>query len=148
MSELKTKPTKASVAAFLKSVQPEQKRKDAEQLLVLFKKITGEKPIMWGTSIVGFGKYHYESSRSSQKGELMMTGFSPRKANLTLYIVEWSSDRKKTPEFKNLGKHKVGGGCLYINKLADIDQKVLAKMIKEAWERKKKFVGPKRTVVL
>ena len=148
MSESKTKATKASVSAFLNAIQPEQKRKDALQLLVMFKKATGEKPVMWGTSIVGFGTYHYTSSRSAQKGEWMMTGFSPRKANLTLYIVAWTPDRKIKPVFKTLGKHKVGGGCLYINKLSDIDANVLAAMIKDAWARKKKFVGPKRSVIL
>lgn len=148
MSEPKTKPTKASVAAFLKSIQPEKKRVDAFVLHDMFKKATGEKPVMWGTSIVGFGTYRYESSRSSQKGEWPMTGFSPRKGNFSLYILDWSPTAKIKHEFKTLGKYKAGGGCLYINKLADVDRKILIGMIKAKWKRMKKYVGPKRSVLL
>jgi hypothetical protein len=148
MPELKTKPTKASVAAFLRSVEPEQKRADALALLAMFEKATGEKPVMWGESIVGFGKYRYESSRSAQKGEWPMIAFSPRKANLTLYILAYDKESKARPAFDKLGKHKLGGGCLCVNKLADVDKGVLAKMIRQAWNEKKKLVGPKRTIIL
>ena len=148
MSESKTKPTKASVSAFLASIKPEQRRKDAQALHAMFKKATGEKPVMWGTSIVGYGTYHYESSRSSQKGDWPMLGFSPRAGNFSLYILEWSPTRKIAHVFPKLGKYRAGGGCLYVNKLADVDEKVLDRMIKDAWKRKKKFVGPKRSVVL
>lgn len=132
MAEPKTKPTKASVAAFLKAIEPEKKREDAAVLARLFAKVTGEKPVMWGTAIVGYGKFHYKSG--SSEGDWMQTGFSPRKANFSLYILEWGG--KDSPHLKKLGKFKRGGGCLYINKLADIDLKVLEMLIKESYNRK------------
>ncbi len=130
MAELKTQPTKASVVAFLKSVEPKEKREDALALLKIFKEVTGEKPVMWGASIVGFGKYHYKSLRSTQEGDWPLTGFSPRKQNLTVYIMcgfQWSKNL-----LKKIGKHKVSGGsCLYINRLSDIDVKVLKALIEK-----------------
>ncbi len=132
MTEPKTKPTKQSVAAFLKTIEPEQKRKDATTLAALFAKVTGEKAIMWGSSIVGYGKFHYKSK--SSEGDWMQTGFSPRKGNFSLYILEWHG--KPSPLLKKLGKFKTGGGCMYVNKLDDIDLKVLAKLIKESYNRK------------
>lgn len=136
MAELKTKPNSASVLKFLKSVTPEGKRDDSLKLLKIFEEVTGEKAKMWGQSIVGFGMYHYESERSSQKGDWPMTGFSPRKQNLTVYIM---------PGFKEygdllakLGKHKTSVSCLYINRLSDIDTKVLAKIIKLGFVAMKK----------
>ncbi len=131
MAELKTKVTTQSVTAFLKNVEPLDKRKDSLLLLKIFKDATGLPAKMWGTSIVGFGSYHYESTRSSQKGDWMLTGFSPRKQNLTLYIM---------PGFKeygtllaDLGKYKVSGGsCVYIKKLSDVDEKVLTQLIKQS----------------
>jgi hypothetical protein len=131
MTEPKTKPTKQSIAAFLKTVDP-KKREDAETLVALFTKVTGEKPVMWGTSIVGYGKLHYKSV--SSEGDWMRTGFSPRKANFSLYVLEWQG--KPSPLLKKLGKYKPGGGCLYINKLADIDLNVLELLIKESYNRK------------
>lgn len=135
MAELKTKATNQNPKDFLKTIQPEQKQKDGFALLEMFEKITGEKPVMWGTSIVGFGKYHYKSERSTQEGDWPLVGFSPRKQNLTLYIMHGNKDN---PVLKNLGKHKLGGGCLYINKLSDIDQKILATLIKDAYSFMKK----------
>ncbi len=132
MTEPKTKPTKQSVPAFLKTIEPAQKRDDAAVLVALFTKITGKKPVMWGSSIIGFGKLHYKST--SSEGDWMRTGFSPRKANLSLYVLEWQG--KPSPLLKKLGKYKPGGGCLYINKLADIDLKVLELLIKESYKRK------------
>lgn len=132
MAEPKTKPTKQSVAAFLKTVEPKQKRDDAATLAKLFAKITGEKPVMWGSSIVGYGKLHYKSK--SSEGDWMRTGFSPRKSNFALYILGWKE--KPSSFLKKLGKYKPGGGCLYINKLSDIDLDVLALLIKESYERK------------
>jgi nucleoid DNA-binding protein len=134
MAEIKTKMTKTSVTDFLAKIPDAEKRKDALVLLKLFKKITGEKPRMWGSSIVGFGTFHYKSK--SSEGDWFMTGFSPRKQNLTLYVLEWQGDDSNL--LKKLGKHKRGGGCLYINKLADVDEKILAKLIKRSYERKKK----------
>lgn len=134
MAELKTKPTKKSALAFLKTIKPEAKQKDSLVLLELFQKVTGEKPVMWGESIVGFGKYHYESERSSQKGDWPLVGFSPRKQNLTLYIM---MGNEKNPVLKKLGKHKTSVSCLYINKLADVDMKILATLIKTSFDHMK-----------
>jgi hypothetical protein len=132
MIEPKTKPTKQSVAAFIKTIEPDKKREDAVALDELFTKVTGEKPVMWGSAIVGYGKLHYKSK--SSEGDWMRTGFSPRKANFSLYILEWQG--KPSPLLKKLGKYKQGGGCLYINKLADIDLNVLELLIKESYNRK------------
>ena len=132
MGELKTKATTASVAGFIRKVPDEAKRKDSFALLKLFKSITKKDPKMWGTSIIGFGSYHYKSEKSSQEGDWPLTGFSPRKANLTLYIM---------PGFKSyggllqkLGKHKISGGsCIYINKLEDVDTATLKQIIKKSY---------------
>ncbi|MEK7498989.1 MAG: DUF1801 domain-containing protein [Patescibacteria group bacterium] len=138
MAELKTKATKQPVSEFLKTITPEEKQIDSFTLLALFEKITGEKAVMWGTSIVGFGMYHYKSERSSQEGDWPLVAFSPRKQNLTLYIMAGNTDEDI---LKKLGKYKVSGGCLYIKKLADIDQKVLASIIKKRFnEIKKKLI--------
>ena len=137
MSEPKTKPTSQSVKEFLNSVVPEEKRQDSFALLEMFEKITGEKAVMWGTSIVGFGQYHYKSERSKQEGDWMLVGFSPRKQNLTLYIMHGNKDN---PALEKLGKHKTSGGmggCLYINKLSDVDQKVLGKLIEKSYRHMK-----------
>jgi hypothetical protein len=142
MAELKTKLTTQKPADFLKTVEPDQKREDGKVLLKMFEKATGEKPAMWGTSIVGFGKYHYESDRSAQMGDWLITGFSPRKANLTLYVM--TGLKKDDPLLKKLGKHKVGGGCLYINKLADVDQKVLATLVAKSYKQMKKVTKAKK----
>ncbi len=136
MAELKTQKTKQNPKDFLSKVQPEEKRKDSLALLALFKKVTGEKAVMWGTSIVGFGVYHYKSERSRQEGDWPLVGFSPRKQNLTLYIMHGNAGNAVL--LKKLGKHKKGGGCLYINKLSDVDQKVLATLIKKSFMYMKK----------
>src|SRR5688572_30664818 len=115
MSELKTKATDKNPKDFLDKVEPEQKRQDGFTLLEMFESITGEKAVMWGDSIVGFGKYHYKSERSSQEGDWPLVGFSPRKQNLTLYIM---SGNKENPTLEKLGKHKKSVGCLYLNKLS------------------------------
>ena len=139
MAELKTKVTKESPLPFLNSIEPEEKRVDGLALLKMFEKVTGEKGVMWGTSIVGFGKYHYKSEKSSQEGDWMLVGFSPRKQNLTLYIMHGNKDSSEL--LNKLGKHKMSGGidgCLYINKLNDVDQKVLALLIKKSYQYMKK----------
>lgn len=141
MAELKTKLTKQRATDFLKTVEPEQKREDGKVLLKMFEKATGEKPAMWGTSIVGFGSYHYESERSAQKGDWMLTGFSPRKANLTLYVM--TGIDKKDPLLKKLGKYKASGGCLYINKLADVDQRVLETLVGKSYKQMKRITKTK-----
>ncbi len=138
MAEIKTKATKENPKKFLNSIQPAQKRNDALVLLEMFEKATGQKAVMWGSSIVGFGMYHYKSERSTQEGDWPLVGFSPRKQNLTLYIMR---DMKKIPELKKLGKHKISVGCLYINKLSDVDQKVLAVLIKNSYKFNKATLG-------
>jgi hypothetical protein len=130
MAEPKTKATTASVKDFLDSIEPEDKRKDGFALLEIFEKATGEKAVMWGPSIVGFGSYHYKSERSSQEGDWLATGFSPRKQNLTLYVMAGNQD---SPALKKLGKFKTSVGCLYINKLADVDVKLLPDLIKNCY---------------
>ncbi len=132
MAEPKTKPTKKSVKEFLNTVEPGQKREDGLTLLSMFERITGEKAVMWGPSIVGFGTYHYKSERSTQEGDWLLTGFSPRKQNLTLYVMAGNKDSKDL--LKKLGKHKTSVGCLYINKLSDVDQAVLEQLIKKSFE--------------
>ena len=136
MAELKTKPTKASVSAFLNAIEDEQKRKDSKQLAKLMQEVTGYKPVMWGSGIVGYGTFHYKSERSRQEGDWLITGFSPRVQNLTVYIIP-GFDRYKTL-MKKLGKCKTGGSCLYFKKLADIDQEVLKELVKESVEYMKK----------
>jgi len=138
MTELKTKPTSQSVHEFLSKVEPEEKLRDSFALLEMFEKITGEKAVLWGDSIVGFGKYHYKSERSRQEGDWMLVGFSPRKQNLTLYILHGNKDN---PALEKLGKHKTSGGnlggCLYINKLSDVDKKVLSELIDHSYRSMK-----------
>ncbi|MEO8638022.1 MAG: DUF1801 domain-containing protein [Candidatus Taylorbacteria bacterium] len=138
MAEIKTKVNDANVADFINSVADETKRKDGHELLRIFNGITGEKPKMWGTSIIGFGSYHYKSEKSAQEGDWLLTGFSPRKQNLTLYVMQGNAPI--TPLLKKLGKHKTSMGCLYINKLADVDISVLKKIIQKSFvSRKKKY---------
>lgn len=128
MAELKTKKNNASVATFLNSVADKWRREDAKQLLLIFKAATGMKPKMWGTSIVGFGQYHYKSERSTQEGDWPLTGFSPRKANLTVYIMP--GFKKYASLLKKLGRHKISGGsCIYLNKLSDADIPTLRTII-------------------
>lgn len=129
MAELKTQKTTASASAFLASIEDEEKRKDSQKLLKIFEEVTKEKGAMWGTAIVGFGTYHYKSERSKQEGDWMLTGFSPRKANITVYIMSGFDGQKEL--LAKVGKHKISGGsCLYIKRLSDIDTDVLKELIK------------------
>lgn len=136
MAEIKTKVSNASVSDFLNTIEPESKRKDAFTLLTLFEKITGEKAKLWGNNMIGFGQYHYESTRSSQKGDWPLTAFAPRKANLTIYIMPGFKEYQDLLD--KLGKHKTSVSCLYINKLADIDITVLTQIIKQGYDDMKK----------
>lgn len=129
LAEIKTKPTSSSVAGFIDSIPDEQKRKDSQVILKLMEKAMKEKPKMWGTSIVGFGNKRYKSPASGREVDWFIIGFSPRKANLTIYLIDL---RHHADALTKLGKHKAGGGCLYINKLEDVDMKVLEKMITAA----------------
>lgn len=124
-AELKTKVNEASVDAFIDQ-QSEAVAKDCRMIIKLMKKATGEDPKMWGASIVGFGRYAYEGA-SGRSGEWMITGFSPRKTNLTIYIM--MGFEKEAALMKKLGKHTTGKSCLYIKKLADIDLKALEELI-------------------
>ena len=135
MAELKTKLNKASVGSFLQSVKDEERKLECMTVLALMKKITKAEPAMWGDSIVGFGSYHYKSD-SGREGDWFITGFSPRKQNLTIYIIAGFT---QYPELmKKLGKFKTGSSCLYIRKLADIDMKVLEELIGQAYQYMKK----------
>ena len=131
MAELKTKLTNESADDFVAAVNSDTKREDSQRLLALFRKVTGEEPKMWGTSIIGFGSYHYKSERSSQEGDWPLTGFSPRKQNLTIYIMPGFDAYKDL--LSKLGKHKTSVSCLYINKLADVDMAVLEKLVEQAY---------------
>jgi len=126
MSDMKTVPTSADVVKFLKSVENVRRRDDSLEVLELMKEVTGEKPVLWGPSIVGFGKYHYKYD-SGREGDFLITGFSPRKQSLTLYIMPGFD--KYAGLMSRLGKHKTGKSCLYINKLEDIDREVLRELI-------------------
>lgn len=127
MAELKTQRTKASVAQFIAAIPDEQQRKDAKKLLAFFKEVTGERAAMWGSSIVGFGKYHYKSTRSKQEGDWFYTGFSPRKNATTLYVYAYFTEHAAL--IKKLGKVKTGVCCIYVKRLEDIDLKVLKKLV-------------------
>lgn len=126
LAEIKTKQTSASVEDFINSVEGEQKRKDSLIILEMMKKATGEEPKMWGGSIIGFGNKRYKSPASGREVDWFLIGLSPRKANLTVYFINM---KEHSEALKKLGKHKTGGGCLYINKLDDIDLKILKGMI-------------------
>jgi len=125
-AELKTKVNNASVEGFLNTVKDEAVRNDCFEIMKLMKQVTKEEPKMWGSSIVGFGSYHYKGA-SGREGDWMLTGFSPRKQNLTLYLM--GGLNAQTALLKKLGKHKTSVGCLYIKKLDDVDKKVLKELV-------------------
>jgi len=126
MAELKTKQNEGSVTEFLHAVPEERKRQDSFTILKLMQEITGQEPKMWGDSIIGFGTYHYKYA-SGREGDTPVTGFSPRKQNLTIYIIMGFDGYEAL--LKKLGKYKTGKACLYINKLDDIDISVLKELI-------------------
>jgi len=126
MAELKTKQTELSVDDFLNKVSDKSVRKDCYSIIKLMEKITGFPAKMWGTAIIGFGKYHYKY-QSGREGDMCIIGFSPRKQNITLYVKAAVGQEYL---FEKLGKHKSGKGCVYIKKLDDIDTKILEKIIK------------------
>lgn len=133
MADLKTKPTTDSVDRFLNSVADKQRRQDCYRIVEIMKAATSKEPVMWGTSIVGFGRYKYKSgSGSGREAEWFLTGFSPRKQELTLYIMPGI---ERYPELlKRLGKHKTGKSCLYIKRLDDVDLSTLKELIKQSLE--------------
>ncbi|GAP56921.1 DUF1801 domain-containing protein [Arthrobacter sp. 92] len=129
MAENKTQPTDASVEDFLDGVENPTRRRDGFRLLELMKAATGETPVMWGPGIVGFGSYHYRYA-SGREGDTVAVGFSPRKGSLSLYGLTYAPEAAAL--LPRLGKHKVGAGCLYINALEDVDEAVLAELIRAA----------------
>lgn len=129
MAELKTKQNDADVQAFINAyADTEQKKKDSFEILKLMQGVTGFEPRMWGDTIIGFGQYHYKSERSRQEGDWMLVGFSPRKTAISLYVYTGCAGQEDL--LKYLGKFKMGRACIYIKKLADINQDVLKKLIK------------------
>lgn len=135
MAEAKTQRTKRSVDAFLNTIPDEQKRKDAFTIVDIMRKATKAGPVMWGSNIVGFGTYRYKYA-SGREGEWPLTGFSPRKQNLTLYIMGDFEQRDEL--LKSLGKFKTGKACLYINRLDDVDLPTLRKLIMQSVQHMKK----------
>ncbi|WP_394173015.1 DUF1801 domain-containing protein [Guptibacillus hwajinpoensis] len=129
MYELKTKETDNSVLEFIENVDSPKKREDAYRLLDLFTETTGHEANMWGPSIIGFGSYHYKYD-SGHEGDAPLVGFSPRKAKISLYFATGDSERSQLLE--KFGKHKAGKACVYINKVADIDEEVLKQIIDES----------------
>lgn len=138
--KLKTQKTNKSVAAFLNAIDDPQKRKDAKVVAKLMKEVTGEKPKMWGTAIVGYGEYHYTYA-SGREGDWMITGFSPRKQALTVYIMPGYRFPKQKALLAKLGPHKLGRSCLYIKRLEDIHLPTLKKIIAEGYTYMKKKYG-------
>ncbi len=127
LAQIKTKPTAASVEEFLNAIEHNQKRNDSFVLLEMMKRASGEEPKMWGGSIVGFGNKRYKSPATGREVDWLQIGFSPRKANLSVYLIGGLG--KHAAALERLGKHKTGVGCLYVNKLADVDLDVLKDMI-------------------
>jgi hypothetical protein len=134
MAENKTKATDADVYEFINNVPDERKRQDSFALLELMREVTGEEPKMWGSSIVGFGSYHYKYA-SGREGDAGLTGFSPRKQNLTIYIT--SGFEQYADLMQNLGKHTTGKSCLYVKRLSDIDMDVLRELVRKSVDHMK-----------
>lgn len=126
LAEIKTKQTEASVEGFIAGIADEQKRNDSLAILSLIEKATGEKPKMWGSSMIGFGNVRYKSPATGREVDWFKIGFSPRKANLSLHLMDI---QRHADALAKLGKHKTGAGCVYINKLADVDIQILEKII-------------------
>ncbi len=131
MSDTKMKPTDSSVEAFLNGVEDETKRADCFALLSLMREVTGEEPRMWGDTIVGFGSYHYRYA-SGREGDAPLTGFSPRKQNLTIYITAGFDAYDELLD--RLGKFKTGKSCLHVKRLDDVDRDVLRELVRQSAE--------------
>ena len=136
MAELKTKRNKGNVAAFLNNIPDEKKRQDSFAVLELMERVTGKEPEMWGDSIIGFGSYHYKYA-SGREGDWFVTGFSPRKQNLTLYIMSGFDEYDQL--LSNLGKHSTGKSCLYIKKIEDINVDVLNELVEKSVKHMEKI---------
>lgn len=135
LAQIKTKPTVANVHDFIKQIPNEQKRADSMVLLEMMKKASEEEPVLWGNSIIGFGNKRYKSPASGREVDWFLIGFAPRKTNLSIYISIGIQEHAEM--LTKLGKHKTGVGCLYINKLDDVDLKVLKQMISNTLKRNK-----------
>ncbi|MCA9972462.1 MAG: DUF1801 domain-containing protein [Anaerolineales bacterium] len=138
MSDLKTQQNDADVAAFLNAVEHKKRREDAFVILDLMREVTQEEPRMWGSSIVGYGQYHYTYA-SGREGDWFLTGFSPRKQSLTLYIMAGFDEYDAL--LQQLGKHKIGKACLYVNKIEDVDLDVLRELVRRSVEHMKQQHG-------
>ncbi len=136
MGTIKTLVNDASVEDFINSVDGDIKKADAYKILEMYKEITNQEPKMWGDSMIGFGQYHYKSQRSTQEGDWPLAAYSPRKQNLTLYIMPGFNDYSDL--LNKLGKHKTSKACLYIKKLSDIDEDILRQLIKRSYEDAKR----------
>ena len=129
MAEMKTKKERASVTEFINGVDDKAQRADCKAIMKMMKEITGERPAMWGPSMIGYGSYHYKYD-SGREGDWFITGFSPRKQNLSVYVMSGFDGHDAL--MKKLGKHKTGRSCLYIKTLEDVDTKVLKTLIKKS----------------
>ncbi len=127
MAEIKTKATEMSVDEFIEAVPIEQRREDAKKLRAMMERLTGERAKMWGPSIIGFGQYHYKYE-SGHGGTMARLGFSPRKAELVLYVLVEGDQERQQAQLARLGKHRTGKCCLYVRKLADVDEAVLEEL--------------------
>ena len=137
MSENKTKPTGKAVTDFIDGIDHAGKREDAKAIDAMFRRLTGEEPVMWGPSIIGYGEYHYKYD-SGREGDFLRTGFSPRKAKHSFYLMggycDEATGKKRDALLEKLGKHATGKSCLYVNKLADIDMQVLEELVQLDWD--------------
>lgn len=137
MADAKTTANAASVEDFIAAVEPASKREDAMVLDAIFRKVTGEEPVMWGPTIIGYGSYHYKYE-SGREGDAARSGFSPRKAKHSLYLMgrycDEATGKKVDALLEKMGKHKTGASCVYVNKLADIDLDVLEEIIGICWD--------------
>ena len=139
MSDMKTRPSEQSVERFLEQIADERQREDSRAIGAMMAEVTGAEPRMWGESIVGFGSYHYRYA-SGREGDWMLTGFSPRKQSLTVYL---SSGLEQQGELLGrLGKHKIGKACLYIKRLSDVDQAVLRELVRRSVDELARLNAP------
>ena len=134
LAQIKTKETEASAEDFIKKIPDEQKRKDCMAIVNMMEKATKSPPKLWGSSIIGFGNLRYKSPRTGREVDWFTIGFSPRKANITIYLMNTAAH---AAALNKLGKHKTSGGCLYINKMEDVDTKILQEVINSAVNKKK-----------
>ena len=138
MAENKTKPTRNSVTAFLNKIQDKQLRDDCFVILDMMQKVSNSEPVMWGSAIIGFGKYHYVYE-SGREGDTIVIGFSPRKQNISIYLMGGLNTVED--ELSKLGKYKTGKGCLYIKKLSDVNVEVLKKVFAKAFKKAQRKIA-------